>query len=211
MHQIRDNLLRRRANLRFHMADKQTALLVVRRIRKLDGFRAPHRPSLAVSGGERAEQRHWHASGDQRGVLRGVRVLNLTHRLHRCVAPHAVVSSVVEPRASLLALSGSWLQVAVLHIGNIRPTDLCHSELTALTSRLSRQRADSHALRVRWRDLFSRVRTERADLTPGVPGSTMVRTSLVGLVLILLQFVQKCSREETGPNDVARSQRCLVR
>jgi hypothetical protein len=53
MHQKRDNLLRRGANLDLHAADNETALLVVLRLRKLDGLGAPHGARLALSGGER--------------------------------------------------------------------------------------------------------------------------------------------------------------
>jgi hypothetical protein len=52
----------------------------------------------------------------------------------------------------IIILSGSWR--AGVPVGHIRATDLCHSELTALAFRLSRQHADSHALRLRWRVSF---------------------------------------------------------
>ncbi len=79
-------------------------------------------------------------------------MLTLTHLVHRRIAPRTVVSSVVEPPTCILVLSGSW--IAGVPISYIRPTNLCQRELTALTSRLSRQHADSHALRLRWRVSF---------------------------------------------------------
>jgi hypothetical protein len=76
-------------------------------------------------------------------------VLTITHPLHHRIAPRAVVLSVVEPHLQLLIARGS--RRPGVPVAHIRHTDLCRGELRALATRLSRQHADSHALkRVRW-------------------------------------------------------------